>query len=295
MMLRRLFVTMSIALCVCGCNPVQAAETPDSAPVFVTATAETPETAKTEENTKEESKNKETEQEKEIMKYDLDTMFSKEQKKELEKYFSQFLDSVKEDGTAEVFIPSGSGLTAKDLVQYMTAYDFGEVYRNTTYKNLKGSTGTKLKGSVNPELKKQNDLVKQYIVSETEGMGPTLENAKLLYEKIVNGFTYEMNDTWGVNVLLETGKGKCCDFAILYNAMLKEIGIEGYCAAGTNTNPDGSVVSHMWNVFVLDDSVYTVDITSGMSHKEYGLDMWEGFKETDSCVLNDTYHLENLI
>lgn len=122
-------------------------------------------------------------------------MFSKDQKKELEKYFSQFLDSVKEDGTAEVFIPAGIGVTAKDLVQYMTAYDFGEVYRNTTYKSLKGSTGTKLKGSVNPELKKQNDLVNQYIVSETEGMAPTLENAKLLYEKIVNGFTYEMNDT----------------------------------------------------------------------------------------------------
>lgn len=61
--------------------------------------------------------------------------------------------------------------------------------------------------------------------------------------------------------------GTCAHFAALLNVLLERLGYETYLVAGEFINNDGSHVEHKWNVVLLDDQFYWLDVR--MDHANY--------------------------
>lgn len=61
--------------------------------------------------------------------------------------------------------------------------------------------------------------------------------------------------------------GSCAHYASLLNVLLERLGYECYLVAGEFINNDGSHVEHKWNVVLLDDQFYWLDVR--MDHANY--------------------------
>lgn len=61
--------------------------------------------------------------------------------------------------------------------------------------------------------------------------------------------------------------GTCAHFAALLSVLLERLGYETYLVAGEFINNDGSRVEHKWNVVLLDDQFYWLDVR--MDHASY--------------------------
>lgn len=284
MRVKKLIAIMAMSMMMCGCGTAQAAETEpvkETETVLETMETKLPGMEQTEAA---------------VPEIKVETLFTAEQRRTLEGYWNELLHNIHADGTVEVSIPAESGVTAKDLITYMNSYNLGEGFGGSTIKVYTKSSGTRLTATVNPQLKAQNDTVKDYVEQLTEGMTADLTSAKTLYEKIVTGFSYKCHDVFGANVLIETGSGKCCDFTALYSAALTKLGIENYCVTGVKIHSDGTEGAHAWNGFILNGVCYTIDITDGISHKDAGADIWHGFRESEPTFVPDNkYRADQIV
>ena len=61
--------------------------------------------------------------------------------------------------------------------------------------------------------------------------------------------------------------GTCAHYASLLNVLLERLGYETYLVAGEFINNDGSRVEHKWNIVLVDDQFYWLDVR--MDHSAY--------------------------
>ena len=61
--------------------------------------------------------------------------------------------------------------------------------------------------------------------------------------------------------------GTCAHYASLLNVLLERLGYETYLVAGEFINSDGSHVEHKWNIVLVDDQFYWLDVR--MDHANY--------------------------
>lgn len=61
--------------------------------------------------------------------------------------------------------------------------------------------------------------------------------------------------------------GTCAHYAALLNVLLERLGYETYLVAGEFINNDGSRVEHKWNIVLVDDQFYWLDVR--MDHSAY--------------------------
>lgn len=61
--------------------------------------------------------------------------------------------------------------------------------------------------------------------------------------------------------------GSCAHYASLLNVLLERLGYETYLVAGEFINSDGSHVEHKWNIVLVDDQFYWLDVR--MDHANY--------------------------
>ena len=78
------------------------------------------------------------------------------------------------------------------------------------------------------------------------------------YDWYVNPLAYEM-------AIYRVGS--CAHFASLLNVLIERLGYECYLVAGDFVNNDGSRVEHKWNIVLLDDQFYWLDVR--MDHAGY--------------------------
>ena len=72
------------------------------------------------------------------------------------------------------------------------------------------------------------------------------------------------------NLVLEAGRGVCCDFASVFAAMCRSQGIP--CAVATGYRNGGY---HAWNFVYVDGEWLPVDLTLAVSRKKVDLRTWK--------------------
>lgn len=118
-----------------------------------------------------------------------------------------------------------------------------------------------------------------------------LNGVKHLYSKLALNYGYSVNGD-SPYALLYDGNGSCHAFSKAFARCLDSMGIECYYVLG-HTSVGGF---HAWNAFVIDDKVYTADLSEAAINKDtLGKDaIWNYFKEDSSMTLGDGRTIDSI-
>ena len=222
--------------------------------------------------------------------YQLENSYNINQEESLEKFWDTVTE-VKEykvekslGSPTEIYLYGRFKNWLGDPIGKCTFYKNG----NASYYTMILAEPEKAKDSITKNAE-AHELLKEYI----DGITPDLDGVKKLFEKMSNiNYCYDTNadsrqSAWRI---LKYNSGVCDGYARIFDSALKELGIESYYVYGTA--PSGG--AHAWNVFVIDNKVYTVDATFASTSKTRGGNIWDYFKEDGSMTLGDGRKIINI-
>ena len=162
------------------------------------------------------------------------------------------------------------------VVDYLTYYIIGNDVKFVMEDNVDARVSC---------IREQNDL-EDWIRRRTGGLEPTLDNVKMLYNEIAQNTVYDRSQLkLHANTVITEGVGVCGGFARVFDAELKNMGVESYHVLGRLR---GDKDLHAWNAFVIDGHTYSCDLTYAVEHKD---NVWKYFKEDPTMLASDGVHL----
>ncbi len=166
-----------------------------------------------------------------------------------------------------------------DYMVYSDSVAFSPKYRLTEYevKTMQDSVNDKIDEIITEVNKLDSDYEKElyihdYIIENTEYDISTLE---------------KMGDT--VYSVLVSGKSICEGYARTVQILLDKLGIENYLVTG-DTESDGEILPHMWNVVNIDGDNYHLDVTWDDLNDEFDT-VYFYFNVTDEYISRDHYKI----
>ena len=166
-----------------------------------------------------------------------------------------------------------------DYMVYSDSVAFSPKYRLTEdeVKTMQDSVNDKIDEIMTEVNKLDSDYEKElyihdYIIENTEYDISTLEN---------------MGDT--VHSVLVSGKSICEGYARTVQILLDKLGIENYLVTG-DTESDGEILPHMWNIVNIDGDNYHLDVTWDDLNDEFDT-VYFYFNVTDEYISRDHYKI----
>ena len=166
-----------------------------------------------------------------------------------------------------------------DYMVYSDSVAFSPKYRLTEdeVKTMQDSVNDKIDEIMTEVNKLDSDYEKElyihdYIIENTEYDISTLEN---------------MGDT--VYSVLVSGKSICEGYARTVQILLDKLGIENYLVTG-DTESDGEILPHMWNIVNIDGDNYHLDVTWDDLNDEFDT-VYFYFNVTDEYISRDHYKI----
>lgn len=166
-----------------------------------------------------------------------------------------------------------------DYMVYSDSVAFSPKYRLTEdeVKTMQDSVNDKIDEIMTEVNKLDSDYEKElyihdYIIENTEYDISTLEN---------------MGDT--VHSVLVSGKSICEGYARTVQILLDKLGIENYLVTG-DTESDGEILPHMWNIVNIDGDNYHLDVTWDDLNDEFDT-VYFYFNVTDEYISRDHYRI----
>lgn len=166
-----------------------------------------------------------------------------------------------------------------DYMVYSDSVAFSPKYRLTEdeVKTMKDSVNDKIDEIMTEVNKLDSDYEKElyihdYIIENTEYDISTLE---------------KMGDT--VYSVLVSGKSICEGYARTVQILLDKLGIENYLVTG-DTESDGEILPHMWNIVNIDGDNYHLDVTWDDLNDEFDT-VYFYFNVTDEYISRDHYKI----
>ena len=166
-----------------------------------------------------------------------------------------------------------------DYMVYSDSVAFSPKYRLTEdeVKTMQDSVNDKIDEIITEVNKLDSDYEKElyihdYIIENTEYDISTLEN---------------MGDT--VHSVLVSGKSICEGYARTVQILLDKLGIENYLVTG-DTESDGEILPHMWNIVNIDGDNYHLDVTWDDLNDEFDT-VYFYFNVTDEYISRDHYKI----
>ena len=166
-----------------------------------------------------------------------------------------------------------------DYMVYSDSVAFSPKYRLTEdeVKTMQDSVNDKIDEIITEVNKLDSDYEKElyihdYIIENTEYDISTLEN---------------MGDT--VYSVLVSGKSICEGYARTVQILLDKLGIENYLVTG-DTESDGEILPHMWNIVNIDGDNYHLDVTWDDLNDEFDT-VYFYFNVTDEYISRDHYKI----
>lgn len=165
-----------------------------------------------------------------------------------------------------------------------TAWYSGSKYGNNF--NVVMREPNKAKVSCKEHLKAEEKLVELISDCTTD-----LAGIKHLFSKLALNYGYSVEGDSPYD-LLYGGNGSCHAFSKTFARCLDSMGIECYYVLGY-TSVGGF---HAWNAFVIDDKIYTVDLSEAALNKDtLGEDaIWNYFREDSSMTLGDGRTIDSI-
>ena len=166
-----------------------------------------------------------------------------------------------------------------DYMVYSDSVAFSPKYRLTEdeVKTMQDSVNDKIDEIMTEVNKLDSDYEKElyihdYIIENTEYDISTLE---------------KMGDT--VYSVLVSGKSICEGYARTVQILLDKLGIENYLVTG-DTESDGEILPHMWNIVNIDGDNYHLDVTWDDLNDEFDT-VYFYFNVTDEYISRDHYKI----
>ena len=166
-----------------------------------------------------------------------------------------------------------------DYMVYSDSVAFSPKYRLTEdeVKTMQDSVNDKIDEIITEVNKLDSDYEKElyihdYIIENTEYDISTLE---------------KMGDT--VYSVLVSGKSICEGYARTVQILLDKLGIENYLVTG-DTESDGEILPHMWNIVNIDGDNYHLDVTWDDLNDEFDT-VYFYFNVTDEYISRDHYKI----
>lgn len=166
-----------------------------------------------------------------------------------------------------------------DYMVYSDSVAFSPKYRLTEdeVKTMQDSVNDKIDEIITEVNKLDSDYEKElyihdYIIENTEYDISTLE---------------KMGDT--VHSVLVSGKSICEGYARTVQILLDKLGIENYLVTG-DTESDGEILPHMWNIVNIDGDNYHLDVTWDDLNDEFDT-VYFYFNVTDEYISRDHYRI----
>ena len=166
-----------------------------------------------------------------------------------------------------------------DYMVYSDSVAFSPKYRLTEdeVKTMQDSVNDKIDEIITEVNKLDSDYEKElyihdYIIENTEYDISTLE---------------KMGDT--VHSVLVSGKSICEGYARTVQILLDKLGIENYLVTG-DTESDGEILPHMWNIVNIDGDNYHLDVTWDDLNDEFDT-VYFYFNVTDEYISRDHYKI----
>lgn len=132
------------------------------------------------------------------------------------------------------------------------------------------------------EAKKQFEDVSNRIIQNAKLLKSDIEKEKYVHDEILKIAEYELDSEMNQSAYsaLITGKTVCAGYARAFQYIMIELGIPTYYVSGY------SLQNHAWNIIVLDNEYYNVDLTWDKSNDDY-----QFFNLTDGDI--KTTHTRN--
>ncbi len=166
-----------------------------------------------------------------------------------------------------------------DYIVYTDSVAFSPRYRltETEVKTMQNSVNDKIDEILAELNKLDTDYEKElyihdYIIENTEYDISTLNN---------------LGDT--VHSVLLSGKSICEGYARTVQILLDNLGIQNYLVTG-DTESDGEILPHMWNVVNIDGDNYHLDVTWDDLNDEFDT-VYFYFNVTDEYISRDHYKI----
>lgn len=166
-----------------------------------------------------------------------------------------------------------------DYMVYSDSVAFSPKYRlnEDEVKTMQDSVNDKIDEIMTEVNKLDSDYEKElyihdYIIENTEYDISTLEN---------------MGDT--VHSVLVSGKSICEGYARTVQILFDKLGIENYLVTG-DTESDGEILPHMWNIVNIDGDNYHLDVTWDDLNDEFDT-VYFYFNVTDEYISRDHYKI----
>lgn len=195
--------------------------------------------------------------------------------------------------TLEYFsLQSGNGTYTISIVQNTTGNKYKLIQSKDIILNLKDSNLVFLGSIQNINWQEAKSAVAK-AKELTKDESSNEDKVKAIYEYIIHNIDYDTqlaknvasNYMPNIDSVLKTKKGICYDYAVLFAAMTRSIGIPTKLVMGTSEYVD---VYHAWNNVYINGEWITVDTTidAPLSNKQNGLSM---IKDSSKYVAAKVY------
>lgn len=132
------------------------------------------------------------------------------------------------------------------------------------------------------------------IMTVVDTLDSDYEKEKYIHDYIIENTQYDIStlnnlgDT--VYSVLVSGKSICEGYSRAVQTLLDEAGIDNYLVTG-DSESDGEVIPHMWNVVNIDGDNYHLDVTWDDLNDEFET-VYFYFNVTDEYISRDHYNIE---
>ena len=133
----------------------------------------------------------------------------------------------------------------------------------------------------------------QRFKTEVNKLDSDYEKELYIHDYIIENTEYDistlekMGDT--VHSVLVSGKSICEGYARTVQILLDKLGIENYLVTG-DTESDGEILPHMWNIVNIDGDNYHLDVTWDDLNDEFDT-VYFYFNVTDEYISRDHYKI----
>ncbi|MBO5333186.1 MAG: hypothetical protein J6B37_03630 [Clostridia bacterium] len=146
------------------------------------------------------------------------------------------------------------------------------------------------------EVKNMQDSVNDKIdeiMTELNRLDTDYEKELYIHDYIIENTVYDISTLYNlgdtVHSVLVSGKSICEGYSRTVQILLDKLGIENYLVVGETEN-NGKMESHMWNIVNIDGNNYHLDVTWDDLNDEFDT-VYFYFNVTDDYILRDHYKI----
>lgn len=137
-----------------------------------------------------------------------------------------------------------------------------------------------------------NDKIDE-IMTELNRLDTDYEKELYIHDYIIENTVYDISTLYNlgdtVHSVLVSGKSICEGYSRTVQILLDKLGIENYLVVGETEN-NGKMESHMWNIVNIDGNNYHLDVTWDDLNDEFDT-VYFYFNVTDDYILRDHYKI----